>query len=164
MLKVFNTNDYSNWEDARTKCDEAEIIDGSFGGLQVSELVAVTRGGCSINTAGIETLELDILVEKESDKNIVFNIVYSYSPPTVGADFNSWYSIGEVDSTQEQWKVDVTSLIGNAVNGPIYFAAVSKSDRFMKAWPKIIKDAPEENWFCMPTFKFIINGKSSGGE
>jgi len=46
--------------------------------LQISELIIVTRGGCSINTGGIETLSLDVKTKKESDNDIVFNLIYSY--------------------------------------------------------------------------------------
>lgn len=159
---TLNTADYSDWEKAREQCDLAPITLGDFGGLQISEVIVVLRGGCSINTGGVETLELDIRTEKDSSSDLVFNMIYSYSPPVVGADFNYWYSISEVHSAAELWRLDVSHLLGGALGGPIYFAAVAKSDRFNKSWPKIIKDAPEEKWFCWPTFRFIINGKPTG--
>jgi hypothetical protein len=148
-----------DWTAAREECDNAPITEGDFGGLQSSNTVIVLRGGCSINTAGIETLELEIQTQSQSDIDIAFNIIYSYQEPVIGADFNSWYSIGQVDTTDDTWNLDVTPLVAPANNGSLYFAAVAKSDRFNSAWP-IITDE-NENWFCRPTLKFIINGKST---
>lgn len=157
---VLNSGNYSDWDKAREECDKAPIVEGGFGGLQMSETIVVIRGGCSISTVGVNTLELNMLIKKQSDKDIVFNIIYSYSAPVIGADFNYWYSIGEADSRYDVWSLDVSDLIGGAMNGNIYFAAVAKSDRFATGWYKIIKGVYGENWFCWPTFKFIVNGKT----
>jgi len=159
-----NTGDYSDWELSREECDKAPITTGGFGGLQVSQIIMVVRGGCSINTGGVDTLQIDILNQKQSSSDIMFNVLYSYLEPTIGADFNSWYSIAEISSKTEHYRIDVTKLIGGALGGRIYFAAVAKSDRFTKNWPKIIKDVADEHWFSQPTYRFVINSKPTGGE
>jgi hypothetical protein len=156
------TGNLDDWATARANCDEAPITAGNYGGLQSADIITVIRGGCSLSAAGLNSLQLEITTKKTSSDHLTFNIIYSYCVPVIGEDFNSWYSIGEVNTKEEVWNLNANSIINAAAGGYIYFAAVAKSDRFNSEWPKIYPNRNDE-WTCVPTFKFIINENPVNG-